>query len=122
MLNICVESQLIKSDRLDAKYYNLKYEQAEKAVQDCNFPTQKLGSLIKPIQNGCDFRGFTEEGTAYIRVGDIKERQINIEGAAKVPITIADVDKPVGLKIEDILFTRKGSFGNSAVVRELELE
>jgi type I restriction enzyme M protein len=115
------ESYLV-SDRFDAEYYQPKYEQAEKAVQNCDFTPQKLGSLIEAIQNGFDFREFTEEGTAYIRVGDIKQGQINIEGAAKVPITIADVDKPVGLEIGDILFTRKGSFGKSAVVTKLEVE
>ncbi|HAJ59670.1 MAG TPA: DNA methylase, partial [Cyanobacteria bacterium UBA8543] len=110
------------SDRFDAEYYQLKYEQAEKALQECGFPNQNLGSLIEPIQNGFDFREFTEEGTHYIRVGDIKQGKIDTAGAVKVPITIADVDKPVGLQIGDILFTRKGSFGNSAVVTELELE
>jgi type I restriction enzyme M protein len=115
------ESYLV-SDRFDAEYYQPKYEQAEKALQDCGFLNQKLGALIEPIQNGFDFREFTEEGTPYIRVGDIKQGKIDTEGAVKVPITIADIDKPVGLQIGDILFTRKGSFGNSAVVTELEVE
>lgn len=36
-------------------------------------------------------------------------------------ILMADVDKPVGLQVGDILFTCKGSFGNSAVVTEREV-
>lgn len=111
----------LSSGRFDAEYYQPKYEQAETAIQDGGFPTRKLGSLIEPIQNGFDYREFTEEGTPYIRVGDIKQGQINLEGAVKVPIAIADVDKPVELQVGDILFTRKGSFGNSAVVTELEV-
>lgn len=111
-----------KSDRLDAEYYKPKYEQAEQAIRSCGFPTQKLGSLIHPIQNGFDYREYTETGTPYIRVGDIKKSQIDIEGAVKIPMTISDIDKPVRLKIGDVLFTRKGSFGNSAVVDEKAIE
>ncbi|WP_228014734.1 N-6 DNA methylase [Fortiea sp. LEGE XX443] len=111
----------LSSGRLDAEYYQPKYDEVEEAIKDCGFPFQNLGSLIKPIQNGFDYREYTEEGTPYIRVGDVKNGQINLESAVKIPITMADVDKPVGLQVGDILFTRKGSFGNSAVVTELEV-
>ena len=77
--------------------------------------------MIESIQNGFDYREYTEGGTPYIRVGDIKNGRINFESAVKVPITMADVNKPVGLQVGDILFTRKGSFGNSAVVTEVEV-
>ncbi|MFM6401753.1 MAG: hypothetical protein ACKPFF_34175, partial [Planktothrix sp.] len=77
--------------------------------------------MIEPIQNGFDYREYTEEGTPYIRVGDVKNGLINLESAVKIPISMADVNKPVGLQLGDILFTRKGSFGNSAVVTEQEI-
>ncbi|MFM6203963.1 MAG: hypothetical protein ACKPEZ_01025, partial [Planktothrix sp.] len=115
--NIAVKSfkeSFLSCDRLDAEYYQPKYDQAEKVIKDCGFPTQKLGSLIEPIQNGFDYREYTEEGTPYIRVGDVKNGLINLESAVKIPISMADVNKPVGLQLGDILFTRKGSFGNSA--------
>ncbi|WGV23738.1 N-6 DNA methylase [Halotia branconii] len=111
----------LSSERLDAEYYQPKYDQAEEAIKNCGFSSQNLGSLIEPIQNGFDYREYNEEGTPYIRVGDVKNGQINFDSAVKIPITMADVDKPVGLQIGDILFTRKGSFGNSAVVTELEV-
>lgn len=114
-------SSFLASGRLDSDYYLPKYEQAEAAIQSCGYPVSKLGTLIEPIQNGFDFREFTDEGTPYIRVGDIKQGRIDIEGAAKVPITQADVDKPIGLQLGDILFTRKGSFGNSAVITKQEV-
>ncbi|WP_242046601.1 N-6 DNA methylase [Cylindrospermum sp. FACHB-282] len=122
--NIAVKSfssSFLASGRFDSDYFLPKYEQAEAVIQNCGFPVSKLGLLIEPIQNGWDFREFTDAGTPYIRVGDIKLGKIDIEGAAKVPITQADIDKPIGLQVGDILFTRKGSFGNSAVVTEKEV-
>ncbi|MBE9106560.1 restriction endonuclease subunit S, partial [Nostoc cf. edaphicum LEGE 07299] len=111
----------LSCDRLDAEYYQPKYDQVEEVIKNCGFLYHNLGSLIEPIQNGFDYREYTEKGTPYIRVGDVKNGQINFESAVKIPITMADVDKPVGLQVGDILFTRKGSFGNSAVVTELEV-
>jgi len=111
----------LSSGRLDAEYYQPKYDQVEEAIQECGSPSQNLGPLIESIQNGFDYREYTEEGTPYIRVGDVKNGKINFERAVKVPITMADVNKSIGLQVGDILFTRKGSFGNSAVVTELEV-
>ena len=122
--NIAVKSfaeSFEKSDRLDAEHYQPKYDQVEKAIINSGFLVHKFGTLINPIQNGFDYRTFVDKGTPYIRVGDIKQGKIDLDNAAKVAITIADVNKPVKLKIGDILFTRKGSFGNSAVVDEQAL-
>jgi len=73
-----------------------------------------------PIKNGYDFREFVDNGTPYIRVGDIKNCRIDLEGAEKVAINSKDIMKDVALRVGDVLFTRKGSFGNAANVREDE--
>ncbi|HFD39785.1 MAG TPA: hypothetical protein ENJ31_08085 [Anaerolineae bacterium] len=77
-----------------------------------------MGELIEPIRNGFDYRGFADKGTPYIRVGNVRNGRLDTEGALKVPITIKDVDKDVVLQPGDVLFTRKGTFGNAAVVRK----
>jgi type I restriction enzyme M protein len=51
-------------------------------------------------------------------VGDVKNGRINHVTAEKVAINSTDVQKNVGLEVDDILFTRKGTFGNAAVVRQ----
>jgi type I restriction enzyme S subunit len=108
--------------RLDAEYYQPKYEQALIALHQSGYPVKQLGLLIEPIRNGFDFREFTEEGTPYIRVGDIKRGQIEIDNAVKIPLVQENLKKSsIKLKIDDILFTRKGSFGNVAVVTDKEI-
>jgi hypothetical protein len=104
--------------RLDAEYFQPKYGRIRTAIQNGKHPTQKLGSLIHPIRNGFDYREFTDKGTPYIRVGDVKKGRVDLVGAAKIPITIDDVGKDVGLRPGDVLLTRKGTFGNAAVVRQ----
>lgn len=111
-----------KTGRLDAEYYQPKYSHAIAALHQTKHRVTELGALIEPVRNGFDFREFSEEGTPYIRVGDIKHGRIDIEGSVKIPMLQKDLKKSsIQLKIGDILFTRKGSFGNSAVVTEKEI-
>lgn len=105
-----------KAKRMDAEYFQPKYYRVLSAIENCGFEQQRLGELVEPIRNGFDYRDFVDEGTPYIRVGDIKGGRIRLEEAVRVPITSDDVKKNVKLQPKDILFTRKGSFGNSAVV------
>ena len=105
-----------EAGRLDAEYFQPRYTQVEQAIQQAAHTT--LGKLIEPLVNGYDYRDYVEEGTPYIRVGNVGRGRIDLEGAAKVGITIDDVDKNVDLRVGDVLFTRKGTFGNAAVVRE----
>jgi type I restriction enzyme S subunit len=111
-------SQAGAAGRWDAEYFQPKYDLVETAIRDGRFPSRTLGDLIEPIRNGFDYREFTIEGTPYVRVGDVGNGRIDTKGAVKVPITIRDVDKDIGLRPGDVLFTRKGTFGNAAVVRE----
>ena len=102
--------------RVDPEYYQPKYLDLMSQLDRCN--TQPLKTFIYPIQNGLDYREFSEDGTPYIRVGDIHDGRIHIESAVKVPIRIEDVTKDIALRTGDILFTRKGTFGQAAIVRK----
>lgn len=102
--------------RLDAEHFQPKYLDLLERLGEIGCPIKPLAELIRPILNGYDHRDFIEDGTPYIRVGDIKRGRINLDGAERIAITAGEVSKDIALKIGDILFTRKGSYGNSAVV------
>jgi restriction endonuclease S subunit len=106
------------AERFDSEYYQPKYHHIINTMEQSGFPIRRLGQIIEPILNGFDYRNYEEEGTPYIRVGDVRNGRIDLAGAAKVPITLDDVGKNIGLQVNDILFTRKGTFGQAAVVRE----
>ena len=107
--------------RLDAEYYQPKYDELMSIIYRCKYKHKPLSMLIEPIRNGADYRNFTEDGTPYIRVADVKNGRVDVSGAAKILVTEKDVKKDIALKVGDILFTRKGSFGNAAVVGTNEL-
>jgi len=111
-------SKAWEAHRIDAEYYQPRYEYLDQVIQSASATVTPLGSLIHPIINGFDWRDFAEDGTPYIRVGDVYKDRIDLDNAFRVAISPEEVGKPVGLQVGDILFTRKGTFGQAAVVDE----
>ena len=103
--------------RLDPEYFQPKYYRLEKSLKQCGYELSPLTTLIEPIHNGFDFRQFCSKGVPYLRVGDIANGLINLDGAERIPIAIESIKKNITLQPGDILFTRKGTFGSAAVVR-----
>lgn len=103
--------------RLDAEHFQPKFDAMLSAIRATGLEVVELASTIIPVKNGFDSRVFVENGTPYIRVGDISQCRIKIESAERIAISISEVHKDISLKVGDVLFTRKGSYGNAAPVR-----
>ena len=117
LFNVKNVSAAQSAERIDAEYFSEKYYRLENAIRQNRYSSTELDKLIGPIKNGFDYREFVEEGTPYIRVGDVRGGRITLDNAAKIPINSDEIKKNVKIKIADVLFTRKGTFGNAAVVR-----
>ena len=109
------------AQRMDAEHFRPKYSAAFQHMRAAGVETSLLGKLIEPIRNGVNLREFIDNGTAYIRVGDIKRGQIELADAKKVATTKEAIKRSITLREGDVLFTRKGSFGNAAVVDRKQL-
>jgi type I restriction enzyme M protein len=110
-------SQVAAVGRFDAEHFQPKFAALIDTLRNTGIELQTLGEIIKPVKNGFDCRDFCDEGTPYIRVGDVKQGRIEVDGCARIPLKARDLPKDVSLAVGDILFTRKGSFGNAAHVR-----
>ena len=117
-ISIVRKSQLEGATRLDAEYYMPKYFQNEAVIGASAFTKSTLGELIYPVMNGFDYRDFGEIGHPYIRVGDVLFGEVNYRDAVRVDIPPDAIKKDVAVKVGDILFSRKGTFGRSAIVEE----
>ena len=102
--------------RLDAEHFQPRFASALSHVSAAGVKTASLRTLIEPIFNGIDMREFVAEGTPYIRVGDIRGGRVELGRVKRVSATITEVKHNIVLRDGDVLFTRKGSFGNAAVV------
>ncbi|MBU1909717.1 MAG: hypothetical protein KJ726_06705, partial [Verrucomicrobia bacterium] len=110
-------SDVFNAGRFDSEHFHPKFDALRDLIRARILDVIRLGGAIEPVINGFDFRDFVEEGTPYIRVGDVRKGIIDLAGAQKVPITASSITKDVGIRIGDVLFTRKGSYGNAAHVR-----
>ena len=65
-------------------------------------------------------RHYSEEGLPYLRVGDVKDNEIDLIGAEKIDADAYDISSFPCIQVGDLLVTRKGTTGRSAVVSEEE--
>jgi len=112
VISIIKSSSIPENKRIDAEYFQPKYLDFYKKIEGWNF----LGEYIEPPINGDDIRTYDDNGERfYIRTGDIDFEGLHLDKIKK--ISSNNVLK-VNIKINDVLFTRKGNYGKSAVVTE----
>lgn len=110
-------SEAFAAGRFDAEHFLPKFDALVSRIHAQELEVMPLQNLIFPVKNGFDCREFVGEGTPYIRVGDIGQCRINLDSAEKIPLSANEISKGISLLVGDVLFTRKGSYGNAAPVR-----
>jgi len=107
------------SKRWDSEHYKPEYVLVEAHVRRSASRVKPVGNILAaPVVNGVDCRDFVDEGTPYLRVGDVSPHSISVDTAERVKLSVSEAKKGVQLRPGDVLFTRKGSFGQVAVVEE----
>lgn len=118
-LAILLLSQVNKdneSKRIDSEYFKKEYLENEERLLNLN--SVKLGKICSFICNGDDCRDYKENGLKYIRTGDIKEYGLDLCNCATIR---DDFISNIKLEIGDLLVTRKGNYGKSQVVNNIEI-
>lgn len=96
--------------RLDAEYFQPKYLEFYGLINNWD----NLGDYVQPPINGDDIREYDESGdTFYLRTGEFDFEGLHLDKVVKIH---KPQDVKVNIKLRDVLFTRKGNYGKSAVV------
>ncbi len=111
-----VDSDEVQNGRIGAYYYQPKFRNLSKAVQQAKFQIKTIENLSSKVINGLDFRRFTESGIPYLRVSNIKPNSFDLTEVKYIPEF--SISKDIELEIEDLLITRKGTYGVATVVDE----
>lgn len=105
------------NNRFDCDYHKPEYVRLEKKLQDHN--AVYLDTILESITNGVDYRKFCEEGQLkYLRVANIRPYKIDFSDTKKIALKKSDIIKNVFGKKDDILLTRKGTYGLSVSLEE----
>lgn len=116
-----LKESFIKTGRLDAEYYQSKYEDIETKIH--NFPTIKLKDLVQypitsgatPKAGGSDYTDF-ENGIPFLRAVDLKNARVDIANLLYIkPETHAKSLKRTKLTKGDVLFSIAGVIGRCAI-------
>lgn len=101
----------IQSGRLDAEYYQPKYDEMEQKIKSCNHCVLKE---IAEVKNGefVEETAYSNIGIDYIRGADITDHVVDNSNAVKVNI-FAEGRKTI--TYNDLAFAMIGSVGNVAI-------
>lgn len=108
------------SGRLDAEYYQLKYDDIIGRIKSYQGGYKKLGTITtlkKSIEPGSDAYG--DEGVQFLRVADLFKHELK-EPEIRLSENLFDAEKLDELKPkkEEVLLSKDGSVGIAYAVRE----
>jgi len=119
-------------DRLNPEYYHPKYEEIDDQLEEVDL-VATIDELLDPDEkyaliNGKDIsslsntgkREYVEDGTPYLRAGDVGRNEIDLDDCNRVPYTSDDLKEYRRLEKGDILVSRKGTTGRVSVVTDRE--
>lgn len=115
-----LKESFLTSGRLDAEYYQKKYEQIVAKIKTQNFA--RLGDIVKikkSIEPGSD--AYSEEGLPFLRVADYNKFGISKpQKCLSESFYKENFKKLSALKLKKgtILFSKDGSVGNAFVVKQ----
>lgn len=104
--------------RIDAEYFQPKYDKIINAIKSYKKGFKKLESFIKNYSTGYPFKSesYTEDGIPLIRINNIKNGELDLSNAAKLPFTDISLSPKDVANENDILISMSGTIGNSCKI------
>lgn len=103
----------ISNGRMDSTYYKKEFQELEKSFSNSKFDIFTFKNIIHSITNGFDFRDYKKSGTPYLKVANIKKGNFDFSNIQYIDFDSEEISKKIQLKKNNLLLTRKGTFGNA---------
>lgn len=112
-----VDSEEVQNNRMDAYYYQPKFEEVEKALEEGKYRIEKLKEFITKIHYGISIKNvYVDEGIPLLRILNLKPNKIDLRDVVNLE---ESKRKEIGngfVYEGDLLISRSGSVGIVAVV------
>jgi restriction endonuclease S subunit len=112
-----VDSEEVQNNRMDAYYYQPKFEEVEKALEEGKYRIEKLKEFITKIHYGISIKNvYVDEGIPLLRILNLKPNKIDLRDVVNLE---ESKRKEIGngfVYAGDLLISRSGSVGIVAVV------
>ena len=107
-------------DRLDFNFNIEEYRELNKEISKSPIAVN-FGEILDEnngLTNGVEIRKYVEEGSLYLRVGDVIHNKLNLEEVARVDAKLSDVTKDIKLEYDNLIISRSGTLGIVLLVDE----
>ena len=111
-----VSSDEVQSNRVDAYYYQPKFEEIEKALRKGKYDLVHFATLMTDLKNGVEIRKYADEGYRYLRVTDLGKFGI-IDNTPRL-VAVEEIPERIKLHDNSFLISRSGSLGLVSVAEE----
>ena len=116
-----LKESFLKTGRLDAEYYQGKYEKNEAVIKNYKFGFCKLKDLVQSQSSGFAFSSdeYVEHSDlALVRINNIKNANLDMSNAVYLKQSAQNLSPKDKVLKGDILISMSGSIGLSCMVRE----
>lgn len=112
-------SDAFAAGRLDAEHFQESYYALANVLREYQHGCLQLGEICPNPVNGVEIREYEEEGTPYLRVGDVKNFTVDLNTVKRVSPSAAEREiSKVALRVGDVLVSRSGSLAVTGVVEQ----
>lgn len=100
-------------NRLDFKYNQKRFRDLDKilSLSKDSYVFENLIDPDKGITNGIELRNYVDNGTPYIRVGDVIDHKLNMNEVVRIKPTLDEITKDIKLELGNIIVSRSGTLG-----------
>jgi restriction endonuclease S subunit len=112
------KDSFVATGRIDAEYYQKKYETITNAIKSFKNGFSTLESFISDYSTGFPYKSETycEDGIPLIRINNISKGDLDISNAANIPYSDLNLSVKDIVKENDILISMSGTIGNSCKI------
>lgn len=115
---VWANNALLDEDRLDSKYYDVRFIDKQRKLLDSNIPKIKLKDIITSMNAPIGWQGIPSsayrergKGIPLIRIQNIKENQVDLDSVIDVDPQIYYEQPAIQAEKNDIIITRVGTIG-----------
>lgn len=112
------KESFLQSGRLDAEYYQPKYEEVINAVKTYNNGYATLENFIDNYSTGYPYKSetYSNVGIQLIRINNISKGNLDLSNSANIPFEDIDLSIKDIANENDILISMSGTIGNSCKI------
>jgi len=115
------KESFLGTGRLDAEYYQPKYEEIINVVKNYKNGFANFESFIDSYSTGYPYKSETyieENGIPLVRINNLTKEGLDLSNAIQIPKEDLNLSKKDIAKENDILISMSGTIGLSCIVRE----